>query len=83
MAYSLTSDGEVDADFATGQDAGVGGGVKHKGDSDKVYVKRSGQRLTTLAEKRVKQYFNLFLEANLFKTVTPAKFDVIAAQKKK
>jgi hypothetical protein len=82
MAYSLNSDGEVDADYATGKDAGGGGGVKNKGDGGKMYVKRSGQRLTNFSEKRVKEYFNLFLEANLFKTVPPAKFDIIAAQKK-
>jgi len=63
-------------------DKAVGGGVKYKAGGGEVYVKRSGQRFAAFSEKRVKDYINLFLDANLFERVSPAEFDAIAAQKK-
>ena len=90
VAYSIDSDCQVDADTQTEIVHSKMSGKQRKSlevdlkakDNCKNLVKLSGQRLNNISEKRARQFFNHYIEANLFESIEPQDFDIKAYLKK-
>ena len=90
VAYSINSDCQVDADMKTVLVDSKISGKRRKSvevdlkavDHSKTIIKLSGQRLNSISEKRARQFFNHYIEANLFESIEAQDFDIKAYLKK-